>query len=766
MSALLARELDHDLLASLARSLPGDWPGPGPIDLTIHDLPHESASLEWWYLNCHIVTDTGRELSLFAAFFRQSLASEGPDGKLRYAHSVSFALCDPAARRYSAKVAVDGAAPALGLQKLDAGLGTRGGCLNRALREVLERGTVPGPTRLFTTDALVAMDSLDLEFGGDRFWKSAAGDYELELRDEQNQISCRLSFSPEKLPHRFGKDGIVHGVSDELMFYYYIPRCSVSGQLTVGGVTETVLTATGWYDHEFGFKPKTRPILRPISEPVDEQTSWRWLSMQLEGGVDVSTFIITRGDRVLDNWTVVSDADGRYEAFTGALLTPLRTWRSTRSFVEYPVSFQLELPEARIRLRIEAAFDDQEVLSVISDPGFWEGRVQVFGSVAGRPVTGKGWVECKGFRFANIESFFGAVGKEVRQRIAALLPSRPSVAELSNWLVRDARAMESGGYAVGVQPRVLTQNLIAPLREIADRGGKSWRSYAALACIDVVGGDSRKFLHWLPIPELLHVGSLIIDDVEDDSTVRRGGPTCHLQHGRPRAINAGTAAYFLSEPPLDKDALPAADKLRIYGLYFDALRAGHAGQALDLAGTDEQARRAARHGDTEQLERQVLAIHRLKTAVPAAMLARIGAILGGGSPAQVEGLGEFFEALGMAFQIVDDVLNLRGFEHGLKERGEDITQGKITLPVVKGLARLPHTDRNWLLETIFAKTDQPERIAAVIAALEATGAIDDCLVQAQNFVDRAWARVDPLLADSQYKIVFRAFSAYVLERHY
>ena len=93
----------------------------------------------------------------------------------------------------------------------------------------------------------------------------------------------------------------------------------------------------------------------------------------------------------------------------------------------------------------------------------------------------------------------------------------------------------------------MVATLITPIREIADRGGKSWRSYAALACCDVVGGDSRKFAQWLAMPELMHVGSLIVDDVQDKSTVRRGGPRCHVMHGEPIAINAGTAAYFMTQ---------------------------------------------------------------------------------------------------------------------------------------------------------------------------------------------------------------------------
>src|SRR6202008_1335983 len=93
----------------------------------------------------------------------------------------------------------------------------------------------------------------------------------------------------------------------------------------------------------------------------------------------------------------------------------------------------------------------------------------------------------------------------------------------------------------------------------------------------------------LGMPELMHVGSLIVDDVEDRSLVRRGGPACHVMYGEGIALNAGTAAYFLTQHFLDVDEIAAPTKLRLYNLYFEALRGGHAGQALDLAGLDGMA---------------------------------------------------------------------------------------------------------------------------------------------------------------------------------
>src|SRR5206468_7485182 len=119
-------------------------------------------------------------------------------------------------------------------------------------------------------------------------------------------------------------------------------------------------------------------------------------------------------------------------------------------------------------------------------------------------------------------------------------------------------------YMEGVSLAQVGRALLAPIREITDRGGKSWRSYAALACCDVVKGDSRKFVQWLAMPELLHVGSLIVDDVQDQSELRRGGKACHLIYGEPLAINAGTAAYFITQRLLRTSEVSARDKLRLY----------------------------------------------------------------------------------------------------------------------------------------------------------------------------------------------------------
>jgi geranylgeranyl pyrophosphate synthase/predicted secreted hydrolase len=745
---------------------PADWPGPGPIDLSVHDLPHRSSTTEWWYLNAHFQTADGRQLSLFAAFFRIVKGENIETSSFEYAHSLTWALTDVDRQVYYPESRVDPAAPEMGLERIKSGRGASDPRLNRAISEILERGRVPTPDRMFDAPVFVAERKLELDFGRAYFTKTDDGRYRLQVMNDRLGVGADLTFTLGKPPTRHGDDGVVRGLAGEQMFYYFIPRCEVTGSVTLDGRAQRIVAGQGWYDHEFGGPGEPQHGLD--GNPAERgrvDIAWNWAAVQLEDGRDISAYSLVRvaDGEILYQWAIVSAQNGAWRAYKTMQLDPLASWRSKRTFYDYPTRWRLQIPEAAIDLSIDAAFEDQELMTTISKPAFWEGRTEIRGTWGGRPVSGVGYVERSGFEpVKNLDEFFGAVGEEVRASVAEVLPLVLTPQHAADLLAAPGR----GHYLDGVDLAQVSRALIAPIRCIADRGGKSWRSYAALAAIDAVGGDSRKFVQWLAVPELMHVGSLIVDDVQDRSEVRRGGPTSHLLYGDPLAINAGTAAYFLCQRMLVDVDLSAAAKLRIYDLYFEVMRAGHGGQALDLAGLTTAMEECVRDGDSDLLERRVLATHRLKAGVPAGCLARMGAVAGGGTEAQIDAVGGFFESLGLAFQIVDDVLNVRGFKGDLKARGEDVANGTVTLPVAKMMGCLDLHRRRWVADTLASKPKDPAVIASVIALLEQTGAVQACADQAEELVESAWRTAEPLLADSVPKVMLRAFGWYILERHY
>jgi geranylgeranyl pyrophosphate synthase len=153
--------------------------------------------------------------------------------------------------------------------------------------------------------------------------------------------------------------------------------------------------------------------------------------------------------------------------------------------------------------------------------------------------------------------------------------------------------------------------------------------------------------------ELVHVGSLVVDDIEDGSKVRRGRPSLHHQYGLPVALNAGNWLYFWPLELLRGLGLPKESELLLYRVYHRTLLRAHFGQALDLG---------LRIDSIEQREVAgvCLSSMELKTGALASFALVMGAILGGASEKLVSSLEEFGHGFGIALQMFDDLGNLNG----------------------------------------------------------------------------------------------------------
>lgn len=742
------------MVKATTRSAGYDWPS-GDLDLKIHDLPHESSDTEWWYVNSHLVSESGRNFSVFAAFFRVKVADKLRVNDESHSHSLVWGLIDADNNKYYQSSYFENTAPAILSNKLKNGEGPSDPHIRKALKEMLERDTLPLPDRLLIRPPTIAKDCLHLDFDGDIFEKIADDKYRLYVQCDKHDIECDLIFSPKKKFILHGDNGVVSGVDGEDMFYYFNPRCDVTGAVNVKEENHQLQKSLGWYDHEFGFGG---------SQSSESKVGWSWLSTQLDNGTELSVYdLFDTGDKSINcgHWGVFIDQDGNSHRFTEFNLVPVKIWRGYSTFTDYPVSWELEIPSLKINLEVTASFNEQEFITSNSEPSIWEGRVAVSGSVNGESIAGPGFVECAGYGITdNMDDFYARVGETTQEMVAKLLPIKPSINEMQALIGHE----HNPEIAYAIDPEQYSRIFIQPLRDILDRGGKAWRSYALLLSIEIVGGNPDDFVDFLALPELMHTGSLIIDDVQDNSSVRRGGPSCHVTHGLPLAINSGCAAYFIGEVLCKR--LPEKTQLAIYKIYFDSMRAGHTGQALDIAGLSDIVTNLIDNNQESSLLDRVLITHRLKSAVPARSIAKIGAIIGGASDSQVELLGNYAEALGLAFQIVDDVLNLRGFKGKLKERGEDLREGKATVPVVIALGNIPHLEAKELWDSIDCKPQDESEIEKIIGKIEQCGALDDSMKLATDIIDSAWAKLEPHFSDSFAKLRFRSFGFYLLERHY
>jgi geranylgeranyl pyrophosphate synthase len=201
---------------------------------------------------------------------------------------------------------------------------------------------------------------------------------------------------------------------------------------------------------------------------------------------------------------------------------------------------------------------------------------------------------------------------------------------------------------VHIDPAAWDAALLTPLRDVLSRPGKRLRArlleYAWQLAGGAPGALPEQLLHTI---ELLHVGSLVIDDIEDDSRVRRGGPALHREYGLPLALNTGNWLYFAALATLHRLPLPSERKAALYEETGNALLRCHQGQALDLAVRITSVRRA----DVPVL---VSAVTRLKTGSLMKLAALLGARAAGGAPAAIDAIGRFGAELGVGLQMLDD----------------------------------------------------------------------------------------------------------------
>ena len=208
--------------------------------------------------------------------------------------------------------------------------------------------------------------------------------------------------------------------------------------------------------------------------------------------------------------------------------------------------------------------------------------------------------------------------------------------------------------------------------------GKRFRPLLVLTASEICGGTIEQAMPAACAVEMIHNYSLIHDDLPamDDDDFRRGRATCHIQYDEATAILAGDALIPMAFEILARDVRPA-DKASC----CVAALARASGPSQLVGGQADDLGFQFSPADLDSLER----IHHRKTGALIAVSLKLGAIIAGAPPEKLTGLTEYGKHLGLAFQIVDDLLDLRGSQDKMGKRaGKDADRGKLTYPAVLG----------------------------------------------------------------------------------
>lgn len=270
-------------------------------------------------------------------------------------------------------------------------------------------------------------------------------------------------------------------------------------------------------------------------------------------------------------------------------------------------------------------------------------------------------------------------------------------------------------------------------RHILEAGGKRLRPRLALLTFAAAGGtDMSPVVPVAAAIELMHTASVVHDDINDHGVVRRGRPSVNAVWGRTFALLTGdylfAKVYELMAPYKDLNIVLAEASVALVE-----------GETLQAAAVKEN--RLTREVYYEIIGRKTAALFRAP--------ARLGALLAGGSPAQVDALGEFGYRIGLAFQIVDDILDLTGSTETIgKTSGLDIEQGK-------GFAAVSSD----------GEADTTDPMDTIRQKLLKGSAIDEARVAARSLVDSAIAELD-IVPDSEAKDALIELAGQVIERKF
>jgi geranylgeranyl diphosphate synthase type I len=267
-------------------------------------------------------------------------------------------------------------------------------------------------------------------------------------------------------------------------------------------------------------------------------------------------------------------------------------------------------------------------------------------------------------------------------------------------------------------------------------GGKRMRPLLGLLAYASIAGDHRAALPGAAAVELGHNFSLVHDDIEDGDTERRHRPTLWTVHGVPQAINAGDTLFSLSRIALHRLTelgFSDAKVLRLMRLFDETCLALCEGQYIDIA-TSESDEVMSIDGYFDMIGR--------KTAALIAASIEAGAVLATDDEAVIGRYRAFGWALGIAFQVNDDLLGIWGAEQATGKAASDVAHKKKTLPVIYAVEHAGPEDRARLLELYKADAPTRDELAEIVRILERVGARDYTRDTARRYRDQALAELD------------------------
>lgn len=284
---------------------------------------------------------------------------------------------------------------------------------------------------------------------------------------------------------------------------------------------------------------------------------------------------------------------------------------------------------------------------------------------------------------------------------------------------------------------------------LVEAGGKRLRPLLTLAAARLCGYGGDHHVALAATVEFIHTATLLHDDVVDESARRRGRPTANLLWDNKSSVLVGDYLFARAF-----QLMVGTGSLPVLAILSDAAARIAEGEVLQLS--------AARNLATDA--EVYLKVVRGKTATLFAAAAEAGGVIAGAAADQVEGLRVYGDALGIAFQMVDDFLDYGGAGAGIgKNIGDDFREGKVTLPVIRAVAAADAEERTFWSRVIEKGAQEEGDLDRALALVARHGALEATRAEALAWAGRARAALAPL-PGHPLRTILEDLADYVVER--
>ena len=318
---------------------------------------------------------------------------------------------------------------------------------------------------------------------------------------------------------------------------------------------------------------------------------------------------------------------------------------------------------------------------------------------------------------------------------------------------RLAAALADDMAAVNIMIRTRMSSEHAPripevTAHLVNAGGKRLRPMLTLAAARLCGYDGPYHVHLAATVEFIHTATLLHDDVVDESNQRRGRPTANLLWDNQSSVLVGDYLFSRSF-----QLMVETGSLRVLDILANASATIAEGEVLQLTA-------AADLATTEEIYFKVV---RGKTAALFSAAMEVGGVIAGADEDKLKALSAYGDALGISFQIVDDLLDYGGTDATGKNIGDDFRERKLTLPIIRAIAAADKNEQAFWKRTIGKGHQNSDDLDRAMSILDRHGALASTRDTALSWADKAKAALAPI-PDHELKSMLLDLSNYVVAR--